>query len=446
MERTPLEPWILDKIEMKKEKNISKEKLREYIEKYQIKKLKENIDYVKKNSIFYKAYLKNIFPEEINSFKSFEKVPFTNPEHIKDNPLSFLCVSQRHISRIVSLNTSGTGGTSKRIYFTEEDQELTIDFFEKGMRGLVKEKDVVLILLPGDAPSSVGDLLKRGLSRINVEAYIYGIITDYYKVAQIIEEKNINCIVGIPIQVLNLKRKYNNTFDKYIKKILLSTDYVPQTVIKELSFKGCMVFTHYGMTEMGLGGGVECEALNGYHMREADLYFEVINPKTKEVVEDGAYGEIVCTTLTRKGMPLIRYRTGDIGRFIKEPCTCGTALKTMERVLGRFENTVSIFEDKYLSMKELDEALLEREEILNYKAYIDENREKECFSIIIQLQISKYMFENIKEDVYKKLCEISGINEALKRKKAELIIKHDEENIESKNGTYKRKIHDYRRI
>lgn len=86
------------------------------------------------------------------------------------------------------------------------------------------------------------------------------------------------------------------------------------------------------MTKMGLGGGVECEALNGYHMREADMYFEIIDIKTEKKLQDGEYGEIVFTTLTRKGMPLIRYRTGDIGRFIDKPCDCGTILKTMERV------------------------------------------------------------------------------------------------------------------
>ena len=68
------------------------------------------------------------------------------------------------------------------------------------------------------------------------------------------------------------------------------------------------MFTHYGMTEMGLGGGVECEALDGYHLREADLYFEVVNHETGEACPDGGLGEVVFTTLTRQGMPL--YDTG----------------------------------------------------------------------------------------------------------------------------------------
>jgi len=439
LKKTPLEGWILEKIEYNL-KERRKEDLIEYIEKYQLKKLKENIDYVKKNSAFYREYLKEVCSEEIKSFKNFAKVPFTTSQHIKDNSSHFLCVSQQHISRIVSLDTSGTSGNPKRIYFTEEDQELTVDFFQNGMTCLVEQGDRVLILLPGHTPGSVGDLLKRGLERIKVEAHIYGVIKDFEEVCEVIKEKNINCIVGIPIQVLSLKRKFNETFEKYIKTILLSTDYVPETIIRELTSKQCKVFTHYGMTEMGLGGGVECEELNGYHMREADLYFEIINPKTGEVLKDGQYGEIVFTTLTRKGMPLIRYRTGDIGRFIDKPCKCGTVLKTMERVLGRIENSINLFEDKFLNMRDLDEVILKRKEIVNYKVDVVRNTKKDYYSIIIKLEINKEIFEEIKVYLNKDLYEIPIICEGIKRGILKLIFEESEEEIVTGNGTVKRKI------
>ena len=83
----------------------------------------------------------------------------------------------------------------------------------------------------------------------------------------------------------------------------------------------CPVFTHYGMTEMGYGGGVECAALNGYHMREEDLYTEIIDPITRKNVPEGNYGEVVFTTFRREVMPLIRYRTGDIAGFLPKNCS-----------------------------------------------------------------------------------------------------------------------------
>ena len=93
----------------------------------------------------------------------------------------------------------------------------------------------------------------------------------------------------------------------------------------------CSRVTH-GMTEMGLGGAAQCEAGLGYHLQEGDLYFEIVHPETGAALPDGALGEVVFTTLTRQGMPLVCYRTGDLSRFIPEPCPCGSVLRSMEIV------------------------------------------------------------------------------------------------------------------
>lgn len=445
MRKTPLESWILNKIGCKNINDAEGKELRGYLEAYQLKKIKENIGYVKSRSIFYKRELEEILSENINSFNDFERIPFTTAQNIKKNPLHFLCVSQGDIERIVSLKTSGTSGIPKRIYFTQEDQELTIDFFNHGMKCLIGKEDRVLILMPGDAQGSVGDLLKKGLGRMDVHSFIFGPIKDTGEAAEFIQKEKINCIVGIPIQVLKLKREQSIIIDKYITRILLSTDYVPSTIINELSSEKCKVFTHYGMTEMGLGGGVECESLNGYHMREADLYFEIIDPDTGKNLKDGSYGEIVFTTLTRKGMPLIRYRTGDIGRFMIKPCDCGTILKTMDRVSGRIENNVRLFENEYLNMRELDETLLKRREIPNYEVRIINEEQNECDSIIIKLQMKEDAFKSLKSDIFKDLCTISGIKEGIKKGLIDVILKAAGGNIYTGNGTLKRKIEDYRR-
>jgi phenylacetate-CoA ligase len=80
---------------------------------------------------------------------------------------------------------------------------------------------------------------------------------------------------------------------------------------------------------------VECAARQGYHWREADLYFEIVDPVTGQPLPDGEAGEIVFTTLTRQGMPLIRYRTGDISRFLPGPCACGAVLRRLATIQGR---------------------------------------------------------------------------------------------------------------
>jgi phenylacetate-CoA ligase len=267
MNLTPLENWIMQKAGLK-------ERAKKALEAYQLKKIRETIAYVKGNSTFYSKQLKNVREESIYSLEGFRDIPFTFPQDISRNSLGFLCVPQRQVARIVTLNTSGTSGEEKRLFFTEEDLGLTIDFFKHGMGCLVDKTDKVLVLLPGSAYGSIGDLLKKALELSGIECIVHGVLTDPEGAVKCIEERGITCIVGIPSQVLYLSRVKSDVFVRNIKKVLLSTDYVPDVLIDELSQKyDCKVFGHYGMTEMGYGGGVECEALCGYHMREGDMYF-----------------------------------------------------------------------------------------------------------------------------------------------------------------------------
>jgi len=120
------------------------------------------------------------------------------------------------------------------------------------------------------------------------------------------------------------------------------------------------------MTEMGLGGGVECRARRGLHLREVDMYFEVVDPATGAPLADGETGEVVFTTLTRRGMPLIRYRTGDAGRFIPGDCPCGTALKTLASITGRIADRVALSAGAVLTLADLDEALFALEGVLDF--------------------------------------------------------------------------------
>ena len=133
-------------------------------------------------------------------------------------------------------------------------------------------------------------------------------------------------VVGIPVQVLGLARlSVAGGAPLHLKTVLLSTDHCSPVVATAIEAAwGCRVFDHYGTTEMGLGGGVDCEAHAGYHLREADLLVEVVDPESGAPLPDGEYGEVVFTTLTREAMPLIRYRTGDRGRFLPGACPCGS--------------------------------------------------------------------------------------------------------------------------
>ena len=433
MRLTPLEQWIMNKTGIKeRDKNA--------LVDYQLAKIRETMSYAKKNSVFYGKLLKNVREESVYSQESFQHIPLTYPQDIMRSPLDFLCVPQRKVARIVTLNTSGTSGEEKRLFFTEEDLDLTVDFFRYGMSCLVDETDKVLVLMPGNTYGSIGDLLKKALELSNIECIVHGVLKDPEEAAKSIEEKDITCIVGIPIQVHYLNRVKSDVFRNKIKKVLLSTDYVPEVLINELTQKfGCRVFNHYGMTEMGYGGGVECEALSGYHMREGDMYFEIINPDTGKAVEKGQYGEVVFTTLTRQAMPLIRYRTGDIASFSSTACACGTFLNTMKKVLGRLENRVALGEGRFLYLRDLDENILVFEEVLDYRANL-EDKDRLILELIVKEDAD---FERIKIKVMQNVWKLL-LNQRIERPNVTVVSAARCKPAGLTNSMIKRKIIDYR--
>ena len=142
MNITPLDDWI-----RKKTGDVN-------LAVWQLQKLNETLALVRERSLFYRNHFAGL-PRELSCLEELNLFPFTTPEDIRANPLRFVCVSQDEISRVVTLQSSGTSGTSKRLYFTEEDQKLTVDFFGVGMSTLTLPGDKVMIFLPVKKPGSV---------------------------------------------------------------------------------------------------------------------------------------------------------------------------------------------------------------------------------------------------------------------------------------------------
>jgi phenylacetate-CoA ligase len=381
MEIMPLDSWILRKI------GASGSILtREALLRYQLAKLKETIDYVQLRSPFYSRLLSNFSADTFKDLSQISTLPFTTAEDISRDPRQLVTLPPHEISRIVTLHSSGTTGRSKRFYFTKEDLDLTIDFFCNGMSILAKPGQKVLILLPGEKPDSVGDLLARGLARIGVESFVHGPVQDVQSAVEEILTRRIDCLVGIPTQVLALARSgAGKAIPRcMIKSVLLSTDYIPSAITCALArIWDCLVFKHYGTTEMGLGGAVECPIRDGYHLREPDLLFEIVDPNSGQPLIDGKIGEIVITTLTRQGMPLIRYRTGDLSRIIPDPCSCGSVTRRIGAVEGRIDGRIALSNGSILTLPEMDEVLFRVEELLNYSATLTACNGTDCLEIII---------------------------------------------------------------
>jgi phenylacetate-coenzyme A ligase PaaK-like adenylate-forming protein len=456
---TPLEPWI--------GKTTGKNPLTQAeLEAYQVQNLRETLDLVRQNSQFYRSRLAGS-PAEINSLSDLQKFPFTTAEDIRLHPLQFLCVSQGEIQRVVTLQTSGTTGASKRLYFTQADQELTIDFFQHGMATFTRPGDRVLICLPGERPGSVGDLLGIALVRLGAHPIQYGLIREPMADAARLKDmaleirreerqeaqlqhaaeakRPVDVLVGIPTQILSLSRVWQQIHanpNRGPRAVLLSTDHVPEAIKKTLEETwACTVFNHYGMTEMGLGGGVECQARRGYHLREADLFFEIIDPRTGALAAEGEEGEIVFTTLTRRGMPLIRYRTGDLSRFLRAPCPCGAVLKTLEKVRCRVNGRIPL-RGGFLTLPELDERLFSIPGVLDFSVEVLSEGNRDILEIQVKEQEAGEVSPHVLEE---RLGQIKSIARSQQEKGLEIRISTRTQAASNGVGTAKRQIIDRRR-
>lgn len=316
IERTSLDRWILDKHGLDTSN-------RQAVRAYQLDRIRDLLGFARENSRLYGLLYQGL--ELPSSLQEFSYYPFTSARDLAERETDFLCVHPSEIARIVTLQTTGTTRLPKRVYFTREDIELTLDFFFHGMQTLCSAGDRALILFPWRTPDSVGALLKTALEKLGLTVFC----SDPDRAEEIFSKTPIDVVCGPAswvIQAADLNPSYS------VGAVLTSSEVLYGDMRSRLMSRwGALVFDHYGMTETGLGGAVECQAHAGMHIRENDLFFEVIDADGR-LLHSGSEGELVVTTLTRKGMPFIRYRTGDRGVITEEVCPCGSSIPRIQWV------------------------------------------------------------------------------------------------------------------
>ncbi|MBQ9022555.1 MAG: phenylacetate--CoA ligase family protein [Eubacterium sp.] len=362
--RSPVDLWTAQRLQIPIEE-LSAEKLFAY----QMQAARDLIAYLKKNSSFYKEQLKTIDANEIRTMQDFQKLPTTEESDLVGQEWKFQCVHPDRVRRMVTVPTSGTKGMQKRIAFTDHDLRLAMAFAPTGFSVMCEPGDRVLVMMSGGRPGSIGDNVARGLEPMQVAASVYGEIRDLSDAAESVLKEQPDVIVGVPYQMAALERymdKHRMPFET--KSVLLSADDVPEAVCERLRKSwNCNTFRHYGMTELCMFGAVECSGADGYHMRACDHLFEIDRP------DENGFGEILVTTLQHEAMPLLRYRTGDIGRMVTTPCACGSPLPRIETVRGRKANAISLPKGD-LFLRDIAEVVYRDPAVIDFMCVVEKNR------------------------------------------------------------------------
>ncbi len=443
--------------------------------------------YAKKNTLFYKDLeineedifflkqkSKNLNREEYecHAKKLIESLPFTQSADITEQNNSFLALSQDEVQGIVSVESSGTSSQcsnskKKQISSSQKDFESTIQFFFFGMQYMLKEKeDKVALLISNERIGSIGHLFSLAMQRMHIDCKILGFSTNYTQLAHDIIDFKATCLVALSWHVHKLSSLIKEKGLKHsVKKVLLSGDTASKALKNELAHNlSCEVFDHYGTTEFGYAGAVECMEHMGMHERAIDLYYEIIDNNLKPVA-DNEFGEIVVTSLTREAMPLLRYRTGDRGRKLSQTCACGSFVPMLE-VKGRISQGVQIESGKYLHLLDFQDFFFNYPHFIcndfniclyedahtNTKTLIigiesSQNPKQEClkkcqdnFNAHFNLNLLDYQQKRIKENKqsnsieYIYLCSLAFYDQLIREKSTDECNKTESSSLKSLNA------------
>ncbi|KUO40893.1 MAG: hypothetical protein APZ16_05615 [Candidatus Hadarchaeum yellowstonense] len=311
------------------------------IKGYQLWKISEVVKYTGERSPFYRRLYQRagISPGKVRSLDDFSKIPFTEPRDLIRRPNQFCCVPQSEIFR--GFSADGTPD-SLRVFYTKDELDRIVASIAAALRMVgLKEGDVLQIMFPPEAEWGCDYLVSRAAESCGASAVVTGQGLLEEQVQKMVEHRPTMLIGSNPyLYAITGLAEGRNLHRLGIKSIILSRgcSYFPfdESIRREVQeVWGCRAYDQYGTMEMGLAVSMECPAQDGLHINEADLFVEVVDPETGEVLGAGEEGELVFTTLSRRCMPLVRYRSGDISRLIEGKCKCGAEILRMEGVKGK---------------------------------------------------------------------------------------------------------------
>ncbi len=373
----------------------------------QMQSLRKTVRHAIANSSLYRKQRADFDPDCLQLPEDLAKLPFLTSSDIQTEGHRLLCVSQSKVERVITLQTSGSTGLPKRLSFTAADIAGTSDFFLHGMQSLITEEDHVLVMLPFEPPASVGALLIDALGQNGFSAEGMWPPRLDQQLAEYVVAEQITSVVGLPQHLLILSELVSSC---QITTMLICSDYASPLLRKRIEVNcGCETFLHYGATESGLGGAVECSAHAGCHIRESDLLVEIIDPQTGEQLADGMMGEVVITTLGREAMPLIRYRTGDMACLDRTVCVCGGVTARLCNIRGRLEGC-DLGGGLRVFSQDIDDCVYMLSGLLDYRVTLD----TDCGIDRLQLEYITVPGSVISaEDIQRVIAQVPVIGESV---------------------------------
>lgn len=317
------------------------------IEKIQLERLQRLVKYCYDNVPFYNRRLTEagVTPDKIKTLSDIQYIPYTTKADMRDNyPFGLFAVPQSKITRIHA--SSGTTGKPTVVGYTKNDLEMWSDCMARLVTAAGADENTIVQICFGYGLFTGALGLHYGLEKIGATV-VPSSSGNTEKQIMLMQDFGTNALVATPsyAQYIGELAREKGVLDKLQLKLGLfgsegCTIEMRNAIEKTL---GLFATDNYGMSELnGPGVSGECRERCGMHINEDHYLAEIIDPVTGEVLPKGSEGELVITTLTKEGMPVLRYRTKDITRIDYEPCACGRTFARMDKPKGRSDDMLKI--------------------------------------------------------------------------------------------------------
>ena len=321
---------------------------RDKMTEVQTERLISTVKRVYYNVPFYRDKMQKtgIEPGDIKSLEDLKKLPFTNKQDLRDTyPFGMFAAPMSEIIRIHA--SSGTTGKQTVVGYTRRDLDSWAEVVARSLYSAGVSKESIVQVAYGYGLFTGGLGLHYGAERIGASVIpISGGNTK--RQLQVMKDFGTTILACTPSYALNMAEEMEemgiDRSELKLKAGIFGAEPWSNNMRKEIEERlGIMAMDIYGLSEiMGPGVSIECPYKCGLHVQEDHFIPEIINPETEEVLPEGTTGELVFTTITKEGLPLIRYRTHDISSLNYEKCECGRTLVRMSKVTGRSDDMLII--------------------------------------------------------------------------------------------------------
>ena len=312
----------------------------------QLDRLNHSLEQARRSPFYGKRFADRA-PNNLSGFGDLTTLPFTTKDDLRNAfPYGFLTVDLKEVIRLHS--SSGTTGSPTVVFHTAGDIDQWGNLIARCMYTTGVRKHDVFQNMMGYGLFTGGLGFHYGAEKLGVMTIPIG---PGNSKRQIWFLKNLKSTVVhiLPSYALRLYSFFEELAVDPKKDLALRIAFIgaephSEEIRKKIEdLYNIKVYNSYGLSEVcGPGVAFECECQEGLHIWEDHFYPEIIDPDSGEVLPEGERGELVLTTLTRKAMPLVRYRTRDLTRFLPGNCPCGRTHRRIDRITGRSDDMLII--------------------------------------------------------------------------------------------------------